>query len=64
MHFIYVMSERDKDKMISLGYVLMKEDSRNHVWVFGVKDASTFSANDSEISKAGIHFILSNTLTF
>ena len=63
MHFIYVMSEQDKDKMISLGYMMMKEDTRNHIWVFKARDTEKFSSNE-EISKAGIHFILSNTLTF
>lgn len=63
MHFIYVMSEQDKDKMIALGYTLMKEDIRNFIWVFQNKDSEKFAIND-EMSKAGIHFIPSNTLTF
>jgi len=59
MHFIYVMSEQDKDKMLALGYVMMKEDAKNRMWVFLNKDTKTFSGD-----KAGIQFILSNTLTF
>lgn len=63
MHFIYVMSEQDKNKMLALGYVLMKEDIRNRVWVFQNKNDKEF-ARDNEIYKSGIHFIPSNTLTF
>lgn len=53
MNFIYVMREADKDKMISLGYSIIKEDKRNHVWVFQNKDTTTFACED-EISNAGI----------
>lgn len=63
MNFIYVMSEEDKNKMESLGYSLIKEDKRNHVWVFQNKDTTTFACED-EISGAGIYFVLSNMLTF
>lgn len=63
MHFIYVMSVRDKDKMLSLGYSLVKEDKRNSIWVFQNKDTTTFACED-EVSSAGIKFVLSNTLTF
>jgi len=42
MHFIYVMSEQDKDKMLALGYVMMKEDAKNRMWVFLNKDTKTF----------------------
>ncbi len=63
VRFIYTMSEQDKDKMISLGYVLMKEDKRNRMWVFQNKESETFSSED-ELFKAGIRFALSNTLTF
>ncbi len=63
MHFIYVMSEKDKDKMLSLGYALVREDTRNSMWVFQNKDTTTFACED-EISGAGIKFVLSSTLTF
>lgn len=63
MHFIYVMSVRDKDKMLSLGYSLVKKDKRNSIWVFQNKDTTTFACED-EVSSAGIKFVLSNTLTF
>lgn len=63
MRFIYVKSEQDKDKLLALGYVLMKKDDRNNVWVFQNKDVKTFDHN-GEIEKSGIRFVLSNTLTF
>jgi len=57
------MSEQDKEKMISLGYVLLKEDKRNHIWIFQNINTEKF-AGGGEISKAGIQFALSDTLTF
>lgn len=63
MRFIYVKSEHDKGKMIELGFVLMKEDVRNGIWVFQSKDTKTFDTG-GEIENSGIQFVLSNTLTF
>lgn len=63
MRFIYVMSKKDRDKMISMGYSLIKEDARNHVWVFDNKDVTKFSSGE-EISNAGVSFVLSDMLTF
>lgn len=63
MQFVYVMRREDKDKMEELGYVLIKEDRNNHIWVFKNKDVTTFSSED-EISSAGISFVLSDMLTF
>lgn len=63
MHFIYVKSKNDRDKMLALGYVLMKEDTRNNLWVFQNRGNETFGRR-SELSQAGIRFALSNTLTF
>lgn len=61
MYFIYVMSEQDKKKMLDLGYILVKEDIRNLMYVFQNKDIREFS-NKGELS--GIKFVMSNTLTF
>lgn len=63
MRFVYVMTEDDKDKMLEMGYSLMKEDKRNHIWVFENKDMMTFDRED-EIANAGIAFVLSDMLTF
>ena len=63
MRFVYVMSEEDRDKMTAMGYALLKEDARNHVWVFENKDTVTFASEDS-ITAAGVSFVLSDMLTF
>ena len=63
MRFVYVMSDDDKNKMITMGYSLIKEDARNHIWVFQNKDVTTFASED-EITGAGIAFVLSDMLTF
>ena len=63
MRFVYVMSEKDKDKMLAMGYSFIKEDKRNNIWVFENKDVTTFASED-EIANAGIAFVLSDMLTF
>ena len=47
MRFVYVKSEQDRDLMLALGYALMKEDKRNHIWIFQNK-------NDIEIGRAHV----------
>ena len=63
MQFVYVMCKEDKDKMVELGYHLLKEDSRNNVWVFNNKETYTF-AEDDELTAAGVSCVLSDMLTF
>ena len=63
MRFVYVMKKEDKDKMVAMGYSLIKEDKRNHSWVFENKDVTTFASED-EITNAGVSFVLSDMLTF
>lgn len=63
MRFVYVMKKEDKDKMVAMGYSLIKEDKRNHIWVFDNKDVTTFASED-EITNAGVSFVLSDMLTF
>lgn len=63
MKFVYVMSEADREKLISMGYAQLKEDPRNHVWVFQAKDTLSF-AEENEIDRAGIQYVLSDVLTF
>ena len=63
MCFVYVMSKEDKDKMLAMGYSLIKEDTRNGIWVFKNKDVTTFASED-EITSSGIAFVLSDMLTF
>lgn len=63
MHFVYVMSYEDKEKMLKLGFNLIKSDIANNIWVFENADVMTFETED-RISGAGIAFILSDMLTF
>lgn len=63
MKFIYVMRTEDRDKMADLGYHLIKGDDRNSIWVFDNDNRIDFSS-ESEVSKAGIPYVLSDVLTF
>ena len=63
MRFVYVMKKEDKDKMVAMGYSLIKEDKKNNLWVFENKDVTTFASED-EITNAGVSFVLSDMLTF
>lgn len=63
MRFVYVMTATDKEKMLQLGYSLMKEDRNNNIWIFRVPEELYFSGNDP-LADAGIRYVLSNTLTF
>ncbi len=63
MRFIYVKSDADKEKMLKLGYSLIKKCGQSGIWVFLNKDAKTFDHN-KEIDNSGIQYVLSSTLTF
>ena len=63
MKFIYVMREADRDKMMELGYHLIKGDDRNSIWAFDNDGQMNFSSGD-EVSKGGISYVLSDVLTF
>ena len=64
MHFIYVMRQEDKDKMVELGYELIKEDLRNGVWVFASDNKLLFGADSDPLSEAGIPHVRSDMMTF
>lgn len=63
MRFVYVKSEQDRDLMLALGYALLKEDKRNHIWIFQNKNDIAFDS-DGKLDNVGVKFVLSNTLTF
>lgn len=63
MHFVYVMKEADRQKMLQLGYSLLKSDPVNHVWIFDAGDNMEFAQED-RLTQAGIKYIRSDTLTF
>ena len=55
--FIYVFAEEDRDKLMSLGYILIKADCRQDIYVFENKQTMTFDLNEMK-------FVYSNTITF
>lgn len=55
--FIYVMDSESKDKMISLGYTLLKEHENKSIWVFAGNGDFKFEATD-------IPCVVSDILTF
>lgn len=63
MRFVYVMKEEDRDKMLELGYSMIKVNDAGTVWVFENKDALSFSCYEDE-RMADISFVLSDVLTF
>ena len=52
------MNSKDRDKLESLGYNLLKEDVRNSIYVFENKMNLNFELDGS------IQYVLSDTLTF
>lgn len=63
MHFVYVMSVEDKEKMVKMGFSIIKSDPNNNIWVFENPDVMNFESGD-KISDAGISCIMSDILTF
>lgn len=57
MSFIYVFNSEAKDELLKLGLNMLKEDSRQQIFVFENPQVMTFSMPD-------ISYILSDTLTF
>ena len=55
--FIYVFSIDDKNKLLSLGYKLVKPNEDQKIYVFENTGEFKFSAYDTS-------FVLSDTLTF
>lgn len=55
--FIYVFTKESFEKLSSCGYVLLKADEKNYIYVFENKC-------DEKFSMTGVEFVLSNTLTF
>lgn len=57
MSFIYVFNSEARDELLKLGLNMLKEDSRQQIFVFENPQVVTFSMPD-------ISYILSDTLTF
>lgn len=60
MKFIYVMDEQLKDKLISKGFHLIKENKTNtmNMWIFENQQKFSFDLEDKN------KYVLSNSLTF
>lgn len=54
---IYVFKEEDKERLISLGYKMLREDNIKHIYIFASKE-------DRRSDLEGIEFVYSNTLSF
>lgn len=61
--FVYVMSEDDRDKLIELGYKLVRSDDVNKVFVFENKPELVFECGEHPLEAQKISFILSSSLT-
>jgi len=55
--FIYVMDTESRDKLVNLGYELLKENETKTIWVFVNKSDQSFDAVD-------VPCVVSDTLTF
>lgn len=57
--FIYVFDAAARDELSQAGFLLLKEDERNSIWVFAADDESDF-----DLIHASFSWLPSNTLTF
>lgn len=57
MKFIYVFDESAKSKLLGAGFVLLKEDVDNSIYVFHFDGNLTFANED-------VSYVLSDTLSF
>lgn len=55
--FIYVFDEETKDKMVDLGYELLKESEDGKEFVFCIDNNFTYSLSDKK-------YVISDVLTF
>lgn len=58
MKFIYVMDKAAKKMLEKKGYVLLKEDKVNSIWVFENREETMFDLG------LDCQYVLSDTLTF
>ena len=55
--FIYVMDVESKDKLLQLGYTLLKDNGNGSIWVFVNKEGQQFDSLD-------VPCVVSDVLTF
>lgn len=59
--FIYVMDKKAKKELLKKGFVLLKEDKLNSIWVFENKYANADTCCDLDLE---CEHVLSNVLAF
>ena len=57
MRFIYVFDEAAKSRLLEAGFVLLKEDTDNSVYIFHFDGSISFAYDD-------IGYVMSDTLSF
>lgn len=57
MHFICVFDEDAKERLLALGFNLIKSDDENSIYTFARGDRMDFASED-------ISYVLSDTITF
>lgn len=60
MKFIYVKGQDNKDKMIAMGYKLLKANSRGDLFIFKNKDEALKFSSELE----HLDYVTSDVLTF
>lgn len=58
MKFVYVLSPESRDELLAAGYVLLKEDKNNKIWVFENAASGKYSMTFD------FPHVLSDVLTF
>ncbi len=56
-NFIYVFSSAARDELLAAGFVLLKEDENNSLYIFKADGTLTFTLNDAS-------YAMSDTLSF
>lgn len=63
--FVYVFNTDDRDKLLNTGMTMLKDDTKNMVFVFSTDDNFSIQGLEFKLDKAGIsEYMESDTLTF
>ena len=58
-NFIYVFDTASRDELVAAGFLLLKSDERNSIYIFSADDRMSFALADGNI-----RYVESNVLTF
>lgn len=56
---IYVFSDEDRKRLLGMGYVMMSEDAKNHIYAFREGDKAKFAS----LAGSEIKYCVSDKLT-